>query len=135
MSVVQTNALTHMILGADNQPAVWLRTEHDAIQALAKQIFTVLRAGGHLIMLEEPPRLNRADLDCETAENQELIAAFDQEMHTILQQTGFANIHINEAWEIPGVDHFFDPTRQFADYSHNPAPRLRMISAHKLTPR
>lgn len=110
MHVVVTNRLLHMMLDADHQIATATpANEQPAIHNFAKEMFRLLESGGHLLLCEQPPQLDMQDFWCEGAHNRGVVAAFDKEMRTALDEAGFSKISITTGRETGSADFLFQP--------------------------
>lgn len=129
MHVVQTNALLHMMLGANKQ-TVDHANYSTATTELLHEAHRVMAPGGHLLMYESVPGFDRNDLDFKNAPNQRLKETFISSLQTCLEEAAFSVRAIETAWNLSG-DFLFDPSRQFSNYQRIPFPRAVMVCARK----
>lgn len=134
MYAVVTNRLLHMLVDTDGQLATRTEaSEQSTNRQFAREMFRVLQAGGHLLLCEQPPGVELPqDLECTGVRNRTAIADFDTSIRTILDDTGFSNIHITSGWETGSSDFLFqpfDPDRPFAPGVERPF--MRAIYAQK----
>lgn len=130
MHIGLTSNLLSMLLDETGKEVTDV-SRQDETYRLLDNMLRITEPGGHLMMIEAAPGFDRSDMACETAKNQDLLAAFEAQISEILQGVGYTDSVIETAWTLPGVDYLFDPERNFASYKRIPVPKNRIIYARK----
>lgn len=107
MYAVVTNRLLHMLVDTEGQ--LTSTTEQQTSQQFATAMFRLLESGGHLLLCEQPRQADPEDDKCEGGHNREVVATFDDMLHTTLGEAGFSNISITAGWETGNSDYLFQP--------------------------